>query len=155
MPGRHNAMNALAAIAVAMAANISLQNIKQALDEFKSVKGRLDIHTTDGGVKIIDDTYNANPESLLAGLDVLMGMSGKHWLVLGDMGELGPQSKQMHQDMGLSARQAGVDCLYAIGENNKSTVEKFGDGGRHFTDQKKLIDCLIKDLHDDLNILVK
>ncbi|MCW8854470.1 MAG: UDP-N-acetylmuramoyl-tripeptide--D-alanyl-D-alanine ligase [Gammaproteobacteria bacterium] len=155
VPGRHNAMNALAAIAVAMAANISLQNIKQALDEFESVKGRLDIHATDSGVKIIDDTYNANPESLLAGLDVLMGMPGKHWLVLGDMGELGSYSGQLHKDVGLTAKQMGVDCLYAVGEDNKAAVEMFGQGGRHFSDQNALINYLTKTMCGDLNILVK
>ena len=155
VPGRHNAMNALAAIAVAQAAGVSLQNTQQALNEFESVQGRLTIHETAAGLKIIDDTYNANPESLLAGLGVLMEMPGEHWLVLGDMGELGAQSRQLHKDVGLSARQKGVDCIYAIGENNKIAVEAFGKGGRHFEDQNALIDCLTKTMRDDLNILVK
>ena len=155
VPGRHNAMNALAAIAVAQAANISLQNAQQALNEFEAVQGRLNIHETPAGSIVIDDTYNANPESLFAGLEVLMGMSGEHWLVLGEMGELGSQSSELHRDVGLRARQMGIDCLYAIGENNKVAIEEFGEGGKYFEDQNALIDYLIKTMRDDLNILVK
>lgn len=155
VPGRHNAMNALAAIAVSKAANISMINVQQALNGFESVKGRLNTIETESGATVIDDSYNANPESLLAGLDVLMELSGEHWLVLGDMGELGLQTKQLHRDMVVKARQAGVDHLYVIGANYKTAVEEFGQGARYFEDQHALIDFLLKNLHDDLNILVK
>ena len=155
VPGRHNALNALAAIAVSQAANITLAYAQQALNEFEPVKGRLNILRAESGAKIIDDTYNANPESLLAGLEVLMSMHGEHWLVLGDMGELGDHAEQMHKDIGLRARQAGVDHLYATGKNSQSAVDVFGENGRYFSDKQILVSFLIKALHSDLNVLVK
>lgn len=155
VPGRHNAMNALAAIAVSQAAKIPLTVAQQALNEFEPVKGRLNILSNDLGATIIDDTYNANPDSLSAGLDVLMELPGEHWLVLGDMGELGEQAEQLHSDMALKAKNMGVDCLCLVGESSRAAVESFGENSRHFENQDALIDFLLNNLHEHMNVLVK
>ena len=155
LAGRHNAMNALAAAAVSITAGASLKDVKQALVEFKSVKGRLSIHKTDAGLCVIDDTYNANPTSLEAGLNVLNDLSGEHWLVLGDMGELGDSAERLHFDAGSKARASGVHRLLAIGENSVFAVEAFGDSAKHFVSHKDLIEYLEKNIHSGLNVLVK
>lgn len=155
VPGRHNAMNALAAAAAAIAANISLQDIKSALSEFKPVKGRLNICVLSSGVNLIDDTYNANPGSLQAGLNVLNEMQGEHWLVLGDMGELGENAEQLHFDVGEKARRSGVNHLLATGEYSTSAVKAFGESAIHFKTHEDLISYLKANIHSELNILVK
>ena len=155
LPGRHNAMNALAATAAAMAVGATLEDVKKALSEFKPVKGRLNICEMDTGGCLINDTYNANPGSLDVALEVLNNLSGEHWLVLGDMGELGNDSEQLHFDMGEKVFASGVDRLLAIGENSMSAVKAFGDKAVHFKSHEKLIDYLKANMHAELNILIK
>ncbi|MDH5484846.1 MAG: UDP-N-acetylmuramoyl-tripeptide--D-alanyl-D-alanine ligase, partial [Gammaproteobacteria bacterium] len=125
VPGRHNAMNALAAIAASLAVGATLQDAQSALSEFRPVKGRLNIMQLAQGVRVIDDTYNANPASLDAGLKVLNEFDGLHWLVLGDMGELGGDAAQYHFDIGQAAKLSGIDCLLATGENTRQAVKGF------------------------------
>lgn len=155
LPGQHNAMNALAATAASIAAGATLENVQRALSRFKSVKGRLNVYTTQSGMKVIDDTYNANPASLDAGLDVLTQMDGRHWLVLGDMGELGEDSRALHQQAGRSAKQKKLHCLLAIGENSQEAVRSFGENATHFLNQDALITYIKKHSGSDVNVLIK
>jgi len=155
LAGRHNAMNALAATAAALAAGASLEDVKNALSEFKPVKGRLNIYTTGEGACLIDDTYNANPASLEAGLDVLNDLPGEHWLVLGDMGELGENSEQLHFNVGITAKESGVNRLLATGQNSESAVKAFGDAATHFETHDELIKYVKTHMHSGVSILIK
>ncbi|MCW9012689.1 MAG: UDP-N-acetylmuramoyl-tripeptide--D-alanyl-D-alanine ligase [Gammaproteobacteria bacterium] len=155
VPGRHNAMNALAACAASLAAGASIENIQTALANFSAVKGRLNICKAACDAEIIDDTYNANPASLKAGLEVLSDMPGERWLILGDMGELGENSERLHFDVGVKASESGVNRLLATGPNSKSAVKAFGEYGQHFETQDELITFLQQHLHADMSVLVK
>ncbi|WP_421683639.1 UDP-N-acetylmuramoyl-tripeptide--D-alanyl-D-alanine ligase [Stutzerimonas urumqiensis] len=139
--GRHNVANALAAAAAAHALNVSIEHIVSGLESLQPVKGRAVAEVTAGGVRLIDDSYNANPASMCAAVDVLAGFTGRRVLALGDMGELGEWAEQGHREVGAYA--AGkVDVLYAVGPLMRHAVEAFGAGGRHFTDQSMLIAAL-------------
>ena len=153
--GAHNAMNALAAITVAVALNIDKEKIAQALAEFKAVKGRLNINQLGKNLIVIDDTYNANPSSLSAGLDVLNEMPGKHWLVLGDMGELGGDENRLHFDAGMKARSSGVDRLLAIGRASKHAVDAFGENAQFFENKDELVSFIKQHNAEELAILIK
>jgi UDP-N-acetylmuramoyl-tripeptide--D-alanyl-D-alanine ligase len=155
VPGRHNAMNALAAIAAGLAAGISLADAARALQQFKPVKGRLNIIRCDNGLTLIDDTYNANPASLLAGLNVLMDLPGEHWLVLGDMGELGEDAISIHREAGHQAKQLGVDFLCATGTHSEQAVSVFGERARHFPGKDELVAFIKDEAKADTNILIK
>ncbi len=155
LPGRHNVQNALAAAACASALDIDLETIRQGLENFSGIAGRLQIKTGTSGCRVLDDSYNANPGSLRAGMDVLDALDGRHWLVLGDMGELGAAGRSLHHDMGEAARAAGIERLYGLGELSRAAVEGFGTGARHFDDLATLIDCLRSELSDDVAVLVK
>ena len=155
VPGRHNAMNALAAIAATAALGISLDAAGAGLEAFVPVKGRLNFRRTPQGARLIDDTYNANPSSLKVGLQVLCDLPGEPWLVLGDMGELGDNSLGLHTAAGELARQIGVQKLLAVGDNSRAAVTAFGDNGRHFASYEALIAALHSELHSAVNVLVK
>ena len=154
-PGQHNLRNALAAAACALALDIELADIKTELERFTGVPGRLQVKAGIGDSRVLDDTYNANPGSLRAGIEVLTGLDGRHWLVLGDMGELGSESRALHYEMGESAREAGVERLYALGPLSRETVAGFGEGARHFEDHDSLIHCLQQEMQADVTVLVK
>ncbi|WP_434457888.1 UDP-N-acetylmuramoyl-tripeptide--D-alanyl-D-alanine ligase [Stutzerimonas urumqiensis] len=139
--GRHNVANALAAAAAAHALNVSIDHIVSGLESLQPVKGRAVAEMTAGGVRLIDDSYNANPASMCAAVDVLAGFTGRRVLALGDMGELGEWAEQGHRDVGAYA-VGKVDALYAVGPLMRHAVEAFGAGGRHFTDQSMLIAAL-------------
>ena len=132
LAGEHNARNALAAIAAATAAGASLAACARALARFVAVNGRLQIKTGHHGAMLIDDTYNANPDSVLAAIDVLARAPGRKLLVLGDMGEVGTQGAAFHEEVGVYAREAGIDGLYALGELAAVTAHAFGTGARHY-----------------------
>ncbi len=155
LPGKHNAMNALASIAVGIAANVDVNKIKSALENFKAVKGRLNIIKTTQGITLIDDTYNANPASLFAGLEVLKAMQGEHWLVLGDMGELGDDVEKIHTDVGRQCKQVNIDHLLAVGASSRFAVDAFGDQGMHFNNKEELIRFIKGSVHKNVNILIK
>lgn len=155
VPGQHNAMNALAACSAALAAGVELAQVEKGLAEFKAVKGRLNIIQASSGVRLIDDTYNANPGSLKAGIDVLKTLAGEHWLVLGDMGELGAQSEQLHHQAGQDAREMKIDKLLATGANSLAAVDAFGEQGYFFSTQDELIAFIKQTLHENVNILIK
>lgn len=132
LAGEHNARNALAAIAAATAAGATLESCVRALSGFAAVKGRLQIKRSRQGALLIDDTYNANPDSVRAAIDVLARAPGRKLLVLGDMGEVGDQGRDFHIEIGAYARERGIDALYAMGELAAHAVRAFGEGGRHY-----------------------
>jgi UDP-N-acetylmuramoyl-tripeptide--D-alanyl-D-alanine ligase len=155
VPGEHNVMNALAATAAAFALDVSCRSIVAGLSAFRGVKGRLQTKPALHGSTFIDDTYNANPDSVRAALAVLAGQPGKKVLVLGDMGELGADAPAMHAQIGLAARAAGVDRLLALGEMSKETVGAFGKGAMHFERIQELLAELENALDADTSVLVK
>jgi UDP-N-acetylmuramoyl-tripeptide--D-alanyl-D-alanine ligase len=138
-PGRHNVANALAAIAAATAAGTSLDAARRGLSAFRPLAGRLEAKTATEGAAVIDDTYNANPDSVRAAIAVLARASGTRWLVLGDMGEVGHQGIAFHREIGEYARAAGIDRLLTTGQLAAHAVASFGPGGEHFDN----IDALI------------
>ncbi len=146
VPGKHNILNALAAIAICSLAELSLNEIAKQLTLYTGVAGRLQIHNIADDLVIIDDTYNANYTSLVAGIDVLCGYEGKKYLALGDMGELGNEAKEYHHKAGEYAKQAGVDCLLTVGVLSQFAHQAFGDGSFHFMSQPQLTDFLLKKL---------
>jgi UDP-N-acetylmuramoyl-tripeptide--D-alanyl-D-alanine ligase len=155
LPGLHNVANALAAIAIATALGISIDAISQGLASMTGVPHRLQIRRAVNESQLIDDTYNANPASFKQALATLTAMTGKHWLVLGDFGELGDDCEQIHQQMGLDAKQAGVERLFVLGEMSKLSAQAFGDGAIHFAHQEELQQLLMAELDADVNCLLK
>jgi len=155
LPGRHNALNALAASAAAIAAGADLEQVKQGLEAVAAVHGRLQLRPGREGALIIDDTYNANPSSLEVGLEVLTAHRGKRVLVLGDMGELGPDTAAIHTDMGALARKMGVDALYCVGDHCRAAAEGFGAAAIHFNNKETLISTLAEQMGEELTMLVK
>jgi len=155
LEGRHNAANALAATAAALAAGASIADVKTGLESMQTVPGRLQRKAGMRGAQIIDDTYNANPASLNAALAVLAQCQGDRYLALGDMAELGEKAVEYHRQAGHQARKAGVSHLYAVGECSQHAVQVFGENGQHFVAQDKLISRLQEELHKDVTLLVK
>ncbi|MEE4331636.1 MAG: UDP-N-acetylmuramoyl-tripeptide--D-alanyl-D-alanine ligase [Wenzhouxiangella sp.] len=155
LPGRHNLMNALAATAVGVALEIELDAIAEGLGALRALPGRLEPHRHPDGWTLIDDTYNANPASLYAGLQVLTAMDGEPWLVLGDMAELGADSEKLHAEMGQSAGDLGIRRLFSIGRASRASSLAFGKHGRHFESHQALIEALAQALHPGVNCLVK
>ncbi|MFI8480062.1 UDP-N-acetylmuramoyl-tripeptide--D-alanyl-D-alanine ligase [Pseudomonas sp. NPDC078700] len=151
--GEHNVSNALAAAAAASALSVPLVDIKTGLEALLPVKGRAVAQLTETGMRVIDDSYNANPASICAAIDILAGFSGRKVLVLGDMGELGAWAEQSHRDVGQYAK-GKVDVLYAVGPLMTYAVETFAANGRHFADQASLIEAL-KAENNDSTILIK
>ena len=155
LPGRHNASNALAAAAATSAVGVSLEDIKRGLEAMHAVAGRLQAKIGHKGARVIDDTYNANPASLRAAIEVLAAMSGERWLVLGDMRELGEDVDALHAQAGEQAREAGIDHVYSLGENSRCASEAFGGGAQHFEDADTLIKSLREALGSSVTVLVK
>ena len=144
--GEHNVANALAAIAGATAAGADLEAVRTGLSAFRPVAGRLEAKRALAGSAVIDDTYNANPDSVRAAIDVLARSPGERWLILGDMGEVGDQGPAFHREIGEHARAAGIDRLLAAGELTRETVASFGGGGEHFDSVDELIAALVRGL---------
>jgi len=155
VPGTHNVRNALAASAAALALNITPAHISAGLSGFTGVKGRLQKKPGLHGSTLIDDSYNANPDSVLAALKVLGLHAGKKILVLGDMGELGDEAAALHAQMGLAARLAGVEKLFGLGDMTRETVGAFGQGGMHFERIQELLADLENELTADTTVLIK
>jgi UDP-N-acetylmuramoyl-tripeptide--D-alanyl-D-alanine ligase len=155
VPGEHNVMNALAATAAAFALDVSHHSIVAGLSGFGGIKGRLQKKTGLHGATFLDDTYNANPDSVKAALAVLAQQSGRKVLVLGDMGELGTDAAAMHAQIGLAARDAGIDRLLALGDLSRETVGAFGAGAMHFERIQELLAELENELTADTTVLVK
>ncbi len=150
--GEHNVRNALAAAACAIAAGATLDAVVEGLQAFRPVKGRLQ-HIRLGDFSLIDDTYNANPDSVRAAIDVLAGLKGETRLVLGDMGEVGDESDAVHAEVGRYARERGVGSLFTLGKAATHAAEAFGAGARAFADREALIQALLEQA--PAHILVK
>lgn len=142
-PGRHNLRNALAAAACAGAAGASLAVIARGLEAFRPVGGRMQPKTLPDGFQLIDDTYNANPDSVRAAIDVLAGLDGRRILVLGDMAEVGDQGPAMHAEVGAYARQCGVDVLLTLGAASEEAARAFGPEARAFDSLEALLPILL------------
>lgn len=155
LPGRHNIMNALAAIGAAIAMGLDLDVIAAGLNHMLPVGGRLQVRTGRDGATILDDSYNANPSSMRAGLEVLAGCDGLRYLAMGDMGELGEQAAELHRNVGRDARALGIDRLYATGKLSRQACEAFGDNGYFFDRQEQLIEALLPQLNNNTTVLVK
>jgi UDP-N-acetylmuramoyl-tripeptide--D-alanyl-D-alanine ligase len=155
IPGAHNISNALAAAACAVAAGADLVSIAAGLAAMAAAPGRMESKPGIHGARIIDDSYNANPGSVKAAIDALVSMPGKHLLVLGDMGELGPKEKAMHREIGVYARNAGVDGLFTTGLLSAETAFAFGEGSEHFADKTALSAALSEQLNSAAIVLVK
>lgn len=152
--GIHNVANALAAAAAAHAMGVSLFGIATGLNAVQPVKGRTVAQLAKNGMRVIDDTYNANPTSMCAAVDILAGFSGRTVLVLGDIGELGEWAEQGHREVGAYA--AGkVSALYAVGPMMAHAVAAFGEHARHFASQADLIAALNVEQDPNTTILIK
>ena len=168
--GNHNVRNALAASAVAIAAGISLKKIQEGLESFRPVNGRMQAKTIDANHTLIDDSYNANPDSVRAAIDALKQSGNNAWIVLGDMGEVGDQGPEFHQEVGAYAAEQGISKLFALGEQCQFAIQGFESvkgksalsSATHFSNMDSLIAQLRDALHaqalgtnQHLNILVK
>ena len=139
IPGLHNVRNALAAAAAAHALGIPVKALAEGLSRFRPYTGRLQVKAGRGGATVIDDTYNANPDSVRAAIDVLASCPAPTVLVLGDMGEVGAQGPDFHREVGAYAREKGVSTLLALGEATREAVRAFGKAARHFDTLEALI----------------
>ena len=155
IPGRHNARNAVAAAAACLAAGVTMADVAAGLEAFSGVKGRLQRRAGNKGAEILDDTYNANPDSVRAGIDVLAATIGRKLMVLGDMGEIGEASGQFHDEVGGYAKSQGIDRLFAFGDAAQQAVRNFGEGAKHYCNIEKLIAAVDKELGPDTTVLVK
>jgi UDP-N-acetylmuramoyl-tripeptide--D-alanyl-D-alanine ligase len=158
--GRHNVSNALGAAAAAAAAGATLEHIVTGLGAMRPVPGRLQLKQAACGAWIIDDSYNANPSSVRAGIEVLASIEGRRWLVLGDMAELGEFAEDAHAQIGSLARERGIERLLATGALAALAVERFGTGGQWFPDTGALTRELQRALSaektaDTVRLLVK
>lgn len=153
--GLHNVSNALAATAAALAMHIPLPLIAQGLTAFGGVKGRLQRKPGFNGALILDDTYNANPASMKAAIDVLAARTGTRLLVLGDMGELGSEAPKLHAEVGRYARQAGIEGLCTLGDFSSEMTQSFGTGASHFAAPETLAAELKSRMNTSTTVLVK
>jgi UDP-N-acetylmuramoyl-tripeptide--D-alanyl-D-alanine ligase len=144
--GAHNLMNIAAAAAAAMASGIDIDTVAKGVANAEPVKGRLNFHQLQNNIAVIDDTYNANPASARAAIDVLADTAGEHWLVLGDLKELGDEAVDHHSSLGQYALQNGVNRVFATGELSRHCVESFGDKGQWFSEKEQLIAALRAEL---------
>jgi UDP-N-acetylmuramoyl-tripeptide--D-alanyl-D-alanine ligase len=155
LAGSHNLRNALGAAAAAHAAGAILSDIAAGLSAVRPVKGRLEFRQAINGALLVDDSYNANPASVRAGLDALRAVTAPRWRVLGDMMELGSGTDQLHAEIGRYAKEAGVDRLLAFGPKSRFAVDTFGPGGAWFEDIDDLIAEARRSLVPDVVVLVK
>ncbi|MEZ5624020.1 MAG: UDP-N-acetylmuramoyl-tripeptide--D-alanyl-D-alanine ligase [Nitrosomonas sp.] len=153
--GTHNIRNGLAAAAAAVALGVNSGAIVAGLERFKGVQGRLQIKQGRNRSVLIDDSYNANPESVKAALAVLAAAAGKKILILGDMGELGKTARDLHRTIGEEARLLKLDELMTVGELSRCASDAYGQGARHFNDMETLLDSLENRLDAGVTVLVK
>ena len=138
-----------------MALEVPIEAISRGLASYRGIKGRLEIKPCLYEAKLIDDTYNANPESVRAAIAVLAGFQTKKILVLGDMGELGPGAEALHADIGRAAKFAGIDVLFTLGELSAAAAKAFGKGAMHFERIQELLAQIENLLAPNVTLLVK
>ena len=155
VPGEHNVRNALGAAAACLAAGVALPAVVAGLEAYRGTRGRLQKKAGPRGALIIDDSYNANPDSVRAAIDVLASLPGRRALVLGDMGEVGEISAQVHDEVGGYAKSKGVEALFALGEMSVLAVRNFGEGAQHHATPQALVAALLPSLGEDSVVLVK
>jgi UDP-N-acetylmuramoyl-tripeptide--D-alanyl-D-alanine ligase len=155
VPGSHNARNACAAAAATLAAGATVAAVKQGLEQFTGIKGRLQRRNGLKGAAGVDDSYNANPDSMRAAVDVLAAVPGKRILVMGDMGEAGAAASQFHDEIGGYAKSHGIDRLLCLGELSAAAAANFGEGGQHFQRIEDLVKALLAELEPQATVLVK
>lgn len=153
--GSHNLGNALAACALAGAAGAGLPAMAKGLAAYRPVAGRLRTHQPGAAVRVIDDSYNANPASMSAAIGVLAGREGERWLVAGDMGELGSDSAHWHRRVGQEARRAGLERFYCAGRDSREAARAFGSRARWRESVEDLCLLLKQDLRAGATVLVK
>lgn len=167
--GKHNVYNALAAAAVTLSSGCTLQDIKDGLESFSNVSGRLEQKQGHNGTMIFDDTYNANPGSVRAGIDALMQVKNEHTgeavLILGDMAELGEESAQLHYQLGIDAAKMGITQMFSVGTMSQKTTDGYNSvilemankksSANHFADKTDLIHQLKNKLPKNSVVLVK
>jgi len=155
LPGKHNAYNALAVTAVAHQLNVDLALIKEGLETASHVAGRLQTKKGLNGSVILDDTYNANPGSMLAAINVLCAQAKQPWLIIGDMGELGDDAEKIHAQIGIEAKSAGVTRLFTLGELSRYASQSFGESAQHFKHVDQLSEAVAGMLTSDCCVLIK
>ena len=155
--GLHNVKNSVAAVACALAAGVPLGQIAIGLSAFEAVKGRsraLQVSLGAHHVTLIDDSYNANPDSVRAAIEVLAALPAPRLLVLGDMGEVGDQGRALHEEVGALAGSMGIDVLFTLGDLSAAIATSFGRG-RHFADIESLLTAVLNELGTVASVLVK
>jgi UDP-N-acetylmuramoyl-tripeptide--D-alanyl-D-alanine ligase len=155
LPGVHNVANALAAVAVGLACEVPLTDIRDGLESLQAADGRLRALRSPHGACVIDDCYNANPGSVRAAIDLLAACAGRRTLVLGAMLELGENSGALHREIGEYARAAGIDQLWGVGPELAECVKAFGEHGRHFADRAAVLPALAGAFASQDTVLVK
>jgi UDP-N-acetylmuramoyl-tripeptide--D-alanyl-D-alanine ligase len=155
LAGTHNVRNALAAAAAALGAGATLEHVARGLAAMRAVSGRLKFLRGQSGAWIVDDSYNANPSSVQAAIEVLAGLSGRRWLVFGDMAELGPGGPESHREIGRLARARGIERLYTFGALAALAADTFGAGAERYADMQLLIGALAPALKPDVRLLIK
>lgn len=155
MPGRHVLHDATAAVAAAQAIGVRSEAIECALSAFRPVSGRGVVHRLRNGAVLIDEAYNANPDSMRAAIDVLADMPEPRLLVLGDMGEVGDRGVEFHREIGLYAKERGINRLLAVGPLMREAVDAFGSYACHFESVESLEKAVAAEARQGGNILVK
>jgi len=155
LAGRHNVTNACAAAAIAIAVGVDIVDIRTALESMQPVAGRLQRVAGINGATIFDDSYNANPLSVVAAAEFLATVPGDNWLILGDMAELGDDAPRLHREVGEEVARAGIGRLFATGGLSRNMVDGFGEGATWFPSVDLLSDALVSELNENTNVLVK
>jgi UDP-N-acetylmuramoyl-tripeptide--D-alanyl-D-alanine ligase len=155
LSGIHNVRNACAAAAIATAAGVGSREIAAALESVEPVSGRLQPIAGRNGATVYDDSYNANPLSVVAAGEFLASLTGESWFVLGDMKELGADEARLHAEVGEKLKSAGIDRLFATGDLCRNTVDAFGDHAAWFADTNELAADVRAQLSNSVNVLVK
>jgi UDP-N-acetylmuramoyl-tripeptide--D-alanyl-D-alanine ligase len=157
IPGRHNVVNALAAAAACIAVGATLADVQLGLAQMQAVKGRTNVKMVNPQLRLIDDTYNANVESVKAAIDLLASYSGYRVLVFGDMGELGADARLYHEEIGLYAKKSGINLLFTLGVLSQSASDLFNGQGAHFSSRQTLLQRLLPIVSEqqEVTLLVK